>query len=457
MLKAVWKTVWNAVWNAVWTMTLAVSGCGTGCGASPPTTGFGDVNGPQVATVPPVEVGTPPGEGASEHVGVGVGADAGHDRSASEGSGAPAAPGARAPLAPMPVISFGVPAYASSGNAAAANDRSYDTTWRSNETTSPSTPSWIAYDLSSVPAARRGAVDVVWDNGSGGYNEYEFYPKGGDAYNLPRDYTLEGNAAAGGSPPGSGWVALVTVSGNTYSSREHALNLAGYNWLRLKVTKVNGSNLNFNTSVNLDVHDASHGVSDAWLFLGDSITAFALRNDGAGIGARSFPELINAAKPAYFPASEGAGEGGWNSGTALHIPSPDGQGSLFDHWLSIFPGTFVCLSYGTNDGTDGSGDAGPTFENLVTMVKKVIAAGKRPCIPHVPWAQDLAHQKNAKLVNAKIDLLYDQYPQVVKGPDLWAALMNQTSLYQDELHPSPRGREAYRQAWARAMLSEVYP
>jgi lysophospholipase L1-like esterase len=369
----------------------------------------------------------------------------------------PATAGKPAVLPPMPIVSFGVPAYASSGTASHANDRSYDTAWRSNETTSPSTPSWIAYDLSSVPAARRGPVDIAWDNGNGGYNDYEIFPKGGDAYNLPRDYTLDASAAAGGSVPGSGWVTLVTVTGNTYFSREHAVNLAGYNWLRMKVTAINGCAMNLNTSLNLDVHDASHGVSDAWLFLGDSITAFAMRNDGAGISARSFPELINAARPAYFPASEGAGEGGWNSGTALATPSPDGQGSLFDHWLSTFPGTFVGLSYGTNDGANGSAGATPTYSNLVTMVKKVIAAGKRPCIPHVPWAEDADHQTSAKLINSKIDQIYDQYPQVVRGPDLWAALMNRRDLYQDELHPNAQGRAAYREAWAKAMLSEVYP
>jgi lysophospholipase L1-like esterase len=364
---------------------------------------------------------------------------------------------AQGALAPMPVISFGVPAHASSGDARQANDRSYDTQWRSTEITSPSDPSWLAYDLSTVPPDLRGQVDVVWYNGNGTYNEYDTYAQAGGTYNQPRDYTIEGNAAPGGAVPTSGWVPLVTVAGNTYVSREHRVNLTGYNWIRIKVTAVNGSPFNFNTAINMDVHDASRGATDSWLFLGDSITAFAMRNDGAGIDARSFSELVNAARPAYYPAAQGAGEGGWNSGTALHAASPDGQGTLFDHWLSTFPGTYVCLSYGTNDGTDGSGDATGTYDNFVTMIKKVTAAGKIPCIPHVPWAQDEPHQKNAQLINAKIDEIYREYPQVVKGPDLYSILANQANLYQDGLHPNPQGREAYRQAWAKAMLGAVYP
>jgi hypothetical protein len=91
------------------------------------------------------------------------------------------------------------------------------------------------------------------------------------------------------------------------------------------------------------------------------------------------------------------------------------------------------------------------------MVKKVLAAGKTPCVPLVPWAEDESHQKNAQLINAKIDELYTQYPQVVKGPDLYSILQNQTQLFQDQLHPNPQGRETYRQAWSQAMLKEVYP
>jgi hypothetical protein len=356
----------------------------------------------------------------------------------------------------MPIISNGVPAYASSGTAKSANDGSYDTEWRSNELTSPSTPSWIAYDLSSVPSAQRGQVDVVWYNADGDYADYDKYAQGGDTYDEPRDYTIDSNTAPGGALPSSGWVTLATVTGNTYVSREQVVNLAGATWLRMRVTAINGSQDNMNTSLNLDVHDASRGVTDSWLFLGDSITAFALRNDGAGIGASSFSQLVRASNPSYFPAAQGAGEGGWNSGTALQAASPDGNGSLFDHWLSTFPGKYVCLSYGTNDGTDGSGDATPTYNNFVTMLRKVVVAGKTPCIPHVPWAEDAAHQQNATLINAKIDQIYQQYPQVVRGPDLWAVLQNQTSLYQDALHPNPQGRLAYRKAWANAMLAAVY-
>lgn len=355
----------------------------------------------------------------------------------------------------MQVISRGVPAFASSGTAGLANDADYDTMWRSNETTSSATPSWLAYDLSRVPAAQRQHVDVVFYAVGGGYAEYDLQAKSGAvSYNEPRDYTIEGNAAPGGASaaPTTGWQTLATVTGNTLISRQHAIDLTGYSWLRFDVTAINGTTQNLNTALNLDVHDASMGIEDSWLFLGDSITAFAMRNDGAGIGAPSFAELVHTTKSAYFPAAEGAGEGGWTSGTAFTIASPDGNGTLFDWWIRNFPGHFVCLSYGTNDGADASNGGQATVANFVKMIGIVTAAGKVPCIPHVPWAEDTAHQTSAQIINGLIDMLYKMYPAVVRGPDLYAILEGHTEWYQDNLHPNPQGREQYRQGWANAVL-----
>src|SRR5689334_22326449 len=71
---------------------------------------------------------------------------------------------------PMPVISRGVPAYASANGGAAgqANDGDYSTEWRSTTAPTAANPQWLAYDLSGVPAARRGKVDYAWYNDATG-------------------------------------------------------------------------------------------------------------------------------------------------------------------------------------------------------------------------------------------------------------------------------------------------
>src|SRR5690349_23870312 len=109
------------------------------------------------------------------------------------------------------LISYKASAFAASNDASYANDDSYDTPWRSN-----GAPTWLAYDLSGVPAAKRSKVLVVWYNDTGNYDHTLInYP----AYNLPQDYTIDVNAAAGGgNPPTTGWVTLETVKGNHYHS-----------------------------------------------------------------------------------------------------------------------------------------------------------------------------------------------------------------------------------------------
>jgi hypothetical protein len=138
------------------------------------------------------------------------------------------------------VISHNVPAFASSGYSPAyrANDNDFDTSWRS-----VGTPAWLAYDLSNIPASQRGRVLVVWYNETSNYDHTLIkYP----AYNMPENYTIDVNKSPGGSqPPASGWITLVTVTGNHYHSRQHVIDMTGNNWVRMHVTVVDGAVENY--------------------------------------------------------------------------------------------------------------------------------------------------------------------------------------------------------------------
>jgi hypothetical protein len=166
----------------------------------------------------------------------------------------------------MPIISRGCPAFASNGTTSGANDSNYGTTWRG------AVPGWITYDLSDIPVAQRRQVIVVWYNPD--TYDYDFTLKSNWAYGILKAYTIEGNAAAGAdTAPTSGWVTLATVTGNTYHSRQHLIDLAGYNWIRLNISEANGSGDPSGVSINLDIHNASQVADDDWIFYGDSITA----------------------------------------------------------------------------------------------------------------------------------------------------------------------------------------
>src|SRR5579863_590464 len=262
-----------------------------------------------------------------------------------------------------PLISRNVPAFSSSNSSTPAsygNDGSYDHLWRSILT-----PAWLAYDLSSVPTAGRSNVLVVWYNESFNYdhtliNNY--------SYNMPENYTIEVNPAVGGhNPPATGWVTKVTVNGNHYHSRQHILNMAGNNWLRIHVTAIDGATENNDANIKMDVFDANTATADDWIFFGDSITAITMAQSTID-GVKFFAQLINDKVPNDFPIQEAGGIGYVQSNTGAQY---------INTWLSLFPGKYVALDYGTND-ANGCVSPASFYSNYVMMIQAVLKAGKIP-------------------------------------------------------------------------------
>ena len=344
--------------------------------------------------------------------------------------------------AAMPLISQGVPAYASdnSSQAGLANNSNYDDSWRSNRTPSSSQPAWLAYDLSSKTL---GQVVVTWYSSNYDYN---YVLRSGTPYNLFKDYTIQVNSAAGGSVPSSGWVTKVTVSGNEYHSRTATLDLTGYKWIRLNCTAIAGSTSNYDASGNMDVFDARNGAQDTWLFLGDSITAGGMVQSGT-----TFAQSVRSGNSAYYPSQENGGMAGWKTGD---------MSARLSQFLGVAPAHYVTLSLGTNDVNTYAGDTtsvNTAYNNLVTMANAVIAAGRVPVIPHVPWARNASIQSNAPTLNAKIDALCASNSNIILGPDLYGYFnSNQSLISSDNLHPTTAGFQSYRNYWAQWALSKIY-
>lgn len=340
--------------------------------------------------------------------------------------------------APMPVISRGLPAFASTNaqSARRANDDDYSTEWRS-----AGVPAWLAYDLGEVPPAQRSQVLAAWYNNSYGYSTTY-----GAHYNNLRDYTIEAHTApGGGNPPTSDWTILAAVSGNTYHSRQHVVDLTGYNWVRLHVTAVDGAPQNMDAALSsFDLHDASQGVTDSWIFYGDSITAAALSTYPTK-GVDTVAKQIHAARPAYFPAAENAGD--------PFLKASDAAARL-DTWLATFPGKYVVLAFGTND---GCADANAYYRNMKLLVDKALAQGKTPVVPKIPWSRRADYQACLPNLNARLDQLYAEYDGLVRGPDLWTFFQSDPSLISgDNLHPTDEGLAAMRMLWAVTLLESVY-
>jgi lysophospholipase L1-like esterase len=352
-----------------------------------------------------------------------------------------AAPGVATPGASsgMKLISLGSSAYVSSGTASRAYHSTRNDYWRSS-----GLPAALAYDLSSVPAANRRSIYVLW------YNDptygYDHTLGGGPGYNNPGSYTLEANAAAGGSLPTSGWVTLESVVGNVLHSRDSVLPFAGYNWVRINASVSDGSPGNSDIVLSLDVYDAGGGVTDGWLFAGDSITANGMGHNDLSVHAESFTNQVGALSGIY-PPQQNAGMGGWSAGDLIpHLP----------RWLQAFHGKYVTLSLGTNDAAGGAAP-GAFYDNMAALIKQVLAAGKIPVVPTIPWSRDPTHARNIPALNKQIQKLYRAFPSVIPGPDLYAYLeAHEDYISSDNVHPTDAGLAAVRTLWATVAAKSIY-
>jgi lysophospholipase L1-like esterase len=343
------------------------------------------------------------------------------------------------PSSGMKLISLGSSAYVSSGTSSRAYQSTHNDSWRSS-----GLPAALAYDLSSVPAANRRQIYLVW------YNDptygYDHTLGGAPGYNNPGSYTIDANAAPGGRLPTSGWVTLESVVGNTLHSRDSLLPFAGYNWVRINASAADGSPGNSDIVLNLDVYDASGGVTDGWLFAGDSITASGMGHNDLSVHAESFTNQVGALTGIY-PPQQNAGVGGWSTGDMIsHLP----------RWLQSFHGKYVTLSLGTNDAA-GSVPPGTFHDNMAALIKQVLAAGKIPVLPTIPWSRDPTHARNIPALNAQIQKLYRAFPAVIPGPDLYAYLeANQGYISADNVHPTQAGYAAVRTQWASVVSKSIY-
>lgn len=343
---------------------------------------------------------------------------------------------------PMQIISRGVPAFSSSGTASLANDNLFDTTWRSN-----GSQAWLAYDLSKIPVANRSKVILVW------YNEtfsYEHTLIGENAYNMPGTYTIDINSAPGNTqPPVNGWKTVVTVTNNHYHSRQHVFDMTGANWVRINVTAVDGSPQNTDVDINMDVYDASQGIDDDFIDYGDSITATAMGH-ATQLSVKSFSDLVQLQTGSHFPIEENGGTG--------YLTSIDGVNNM-QKWLSVFPGKFVGLSFGTNDSWgcgNGANIANTVYNNYLAMVKIVIASGKIPIVTLMPWSTHSDLASCAIAINAKLITIPTIFPQIILGPDLYTALQGHPEYFSDGVHPSSLGTGIYRKTWADLFIKSIY-
>ncbi len=351
---------------------------------------------------------------------------------------------------PNPIISRGRPVFAQPGNGGPVVDGNYHGNgWSAGRPTAEA-PAWVALQLAPGPSR----VLLVWDDG-GTYNYQD--PPGTDVYGLPAAYRIEVSGDSTNGQDGS-WANVVTVPANDVRTRAHAIDFTGQSWLKLVITATPAAAPNGVSIGEIDVHDISASGSelpdDTWLFLGDSLTAFAY--DRALAHQPSFAAGINALVPGFFPAMLNAGIGGELTAGAL---------ARLDSVLELNPDyRFVVLGYGTND---AAGEQVPvaTFKaNLQSMIERIEQRGRVPLIPRIPPAADGNHGAIPGYNEAIAELVAEN--ELLSGADLYGYFSDTPGLFEcppcgggrmtDNLHPNDEGLQGMNAAWTEAMR-ELYP
>ena len=209
----------------------------------------------------------------------------------------------------------------------------------------------------------------------------------------------------------------------------------------MRVTSAEGRKI----ALNLDIHDASQGNSDSWIFFGDSITAGGMGN----AWGTSYAAYVHALDARYAPMQQNGGIGG--------ISSTEGRENI-DKWLQGTAAQYVSIAYGTNDSWGNMNSADLYYENTKYMIDAVLKAGKTPVLPKIPYASNPDVGNYTGEHNAMIDRLYAEYgDKLIHGPDFERYFKaNPGGLSDDGVHPNAEGYEAMRKLWAQTMYENVY-
>ncbi len=363
-------------------------------------------------------------------------------------------------LNPNPIISLGKPTtgataalYQSSSTLVDGVFGTFATRWVGGYPT-PAAPSWVAINVG------QGPTRILLEFNCGANYNYEETDYGG-----PRDYTISTSPNSTDGSDGS-WVLAVSVTNNAYRTRSGSFDFTGMKWVKLSCTAApanrNTPGVIYDPGIAFDeieVYDISAAHSrgriaeDTWFFMGDSITAFwADRATAAGTNDPTshmpdFAQCIHAANSNYFPSMIDGGIGGESSSGGL---------ARLTTTLAANPDYyFWALSYGSNDSA-GNNDNPASFKtNMQAMISLLLANGRMPVIPHIPYAADGQHDFIPHF-NAVIDDLVAAN-LILAGPDLYAFFQaNTNQLKTDGLHPNDAGMRSHNLLWSKAM-HHLYP
>jgi lysophospholipase L1-like esterase len=364
---------------------------------------------------------------------------------------------------PNPRISVGRTTFANTPNSRVVDDGKFLTSGWGGGSPTPAAPVWVAEYLGSVPARTR--VLLEWNAGFN-YNYADpTTPTSTPSpdYGSPLNYAIYTSSNSTTGADGT-WTLVASVTNNTCRTRSHSFDFTGMSWVKMLVTAIPTFSANGLSLDEIEVYDTSVSYSrgriaeDTWFFMGDSITAFwanratasgtppAYTNDPAS-HMPDFAQCINGDNAYYFPSMIDGGIGGELSANGLaRLPTDLVANPDYYYWA---------LSYGSNDSAGNNANTTSFKNNMQAMINLLLANGRMPVIPHIPYAADGQHNFIPNF-NAVIDTLVATN-HILAGPDLYTFFQaNTNQLQADGLHPNDAGMRSDNLLWAQAMR-HLYP
>ena len=363
---------------------------------------------------------------------------------------------------PNPRISIARPTFSNKSNSSVLDDGKFLNSFWGFAVPTPASPLWVAVHLGSGPTR----VLLEW-NAGGNYNYADpITPTSTPStdYGSPLAYTISTSSNSTTGADGT-WTLVAGVTNNTYRTRSHSFDFTGMSWVKMSVTALPSFTSANDLSLDeIEVYDTSVSYSrgrlpeDTWFFMGDSITAFwanrataggtppAYTNDPAS-HMPDFAQWINTDNPHYFPSMINGGIGGELTPNGLaRLPANLADNPDYYYWA---------LSYGSNDSAGNQSNTTSFKTNLQAMISLLLANGRMPVVPHIPYAADGQHNYITNF-NAVIDILVATN-HIPAGPDLYSFFKTNTNQLQaDGLHPNDAGMRSFNLLWAQAMR-HLYP
>jgi lysophospholipase L1-like esterase len=339
-------------------------------------------------------------------------------------------------------LGVGKPTFASTGDASRLTDGAYRGrgAWTFSGCT-PSAPCWAAVRVGPGPS--KLLVDWSFQDGDGAFSTTAYGGTTVQAYSLEvsADST---NGADGRWQPATDALAHkpVTVTGNTFIQRSHAIDFAGQSWIKIVVTASTATSID-----ELDLWDASAGTDDTWFFHGDSITQRCanMRGTASGYGQQpSFQAEVQTASPTRYPLQIG---GGIVSQGVIDAARDIGT------YLPAFPHVkHWFLVMGTNDQCRGAAAWVPLAQSWIDAVK---AAGHVPILVHPIWGNDVKEycSANGPSFVAAIDALVAKNKLVPAVPLYEATVGHKEYFGEGDVHPNAAGCRVWNRTFATAAKS----